>query len=84
MWNTFNLKEIEDYVYLYNMQDVLTSLVVAMDFMKKMSANFYLSSLKFVTPASLSWNFTLNIIKIEPELLTDVIMVLDYKTNIMG
>ena len=84
MWSIFNLKEIEDYVYLYNMQNVLTSLVVAIDFMKKMSSNFYLNPLKFVTPASLSWNFTLNITKIKLELLTDVIMVLDYKTNIMG
>ena len=37
-----------------------------------------------LTPASLSWNSPLNITKIELELLTDVIMVLDYETNIMG
>lgn len=47
------------------MQDVLTSLIVDLNFMKKMSAKFNLSPLIFVAPSLLSWNFALNITKLE-------------------
>ena len=40
------MKEIEDYIFLYNMQDVLTSLAVDIDFMKKMRSKFNLSHFK--------------------------------------
>ena len=43
MWSLLRLKEIKDYIYLYNMQDVLPSLAVDIDFMTNMSAKFNLN-----------------------------------------
>ena len=50
----FYMKGKEDYVCLYNMQDVLTSLTLIIDFVKKMSAKLYLNFLNILTLASFS------------------------------
>ena len=54
MWNTFNMKEMRDYVYLYNMQNVLASLAVDIYIMKITSGKFNHNPLNFVTIASFS------------------------------
>ena len=64
------MKEI-DYVYLYNMQDVLTSLAVDINFTKNMSPKFNLNPLNFVTLGLFSCESTQKITKTELELLTD-------------
>lgn len=65
VWNVFKIKEIEDYVFLCNVQDALTSLAVDIDFMKTVRAKFNLNPLNFVTLTSLSWECTLKITKNE-------------------
>ena len=50
------MKEIEHDVFLYNMQDVLTSLAVDIDFMKNMRAKFNLNHLNFVALPAFHWN----------------------------
>ena len=61
----FKIKEIEDYVFLCNVQDALTSLAVDIDFMKTVRAKFNLNPLNFATLTSLSWECTLKITKNE-------------------
>lgn len=63
VWNAFNMKEKEDYVYLYNMQEVSISLVVDIDFMENVSAKFNLILSNFVMFALFSWECALKIKK---------------------
>ena len=67
MWNTFRMKEIEDYVYLCNMQDVLAPMA---------------ADINFVILASFSWEYTLKITKTEFKQLTNVNTILDYENGI--
>ena len=76
IWNASNMKEKEHYVYFYNMQNVLTSLAVDIDFMKNMSTKFNFNHLNFVM---LAWKCALEISEIEFELIIDVNMIFDYK-----
>ena len=83
--NAFKLKEIKEYVHLYNMQDVLISLAVNIDFMKNMPPKFDFNPLNFVTLASFSWEYALKMTKIELQLPTDVdTTILDYENCIRG
>ena len=66
------------------MEDVLTSLTLDIDFMKKLSPNFNLNSLNFVTFDSLLWECALKVTKIELDLLRNVNMILDYENSITG
>lgn len=84
VWNTFDVKKLKYYVHLYDMEDVLTSLTLDIDFMKKLSPNFNLNSLNFVTFDSLLWECALKVTKIELELLRNVNMILDYENSITG
>lgn len=63
------MNEIENYMYLYKILDVLTTLAIDQDFTKKMSAKFNLKPLNFVALALYSRECTLKITKIEFELL---------------
>ena len=67
MWNSFRMKEIENYVYLCNMQDILTPL----------AANIH-----FVILVSFSWEYTIKITKIDFKQLTNVNTILDYENGI--
>ena len=49
-----------------------------------MSTKLILNYLNIVTFASFLWDCTLKITKIEPKLLTDVDMILDYRKAIRG
>ena len=80
--NAFSLKVIK--ILLYNMQDVLISFAVNVDFMKNMSAKFNLNPLSFVTFGSFSLECALKINKIELGLLTDVNIILDCENGIRG
>ena len=51
MWNKFKIKALKNYVYLYDMQDVCTSLAFIIDSMTKMSTKFIPNFLNFVTLA---------------------------------
>lgn len=84
VWNTFNVKKLKYYVHLYDMEDVLTSLTLEIDFIKKLSPNFNLNYLNFVTFDSLLWECALKVTKIELELLRNVNMILDYASSITG
>ena len=53
------MKEIEDYVFLCNMQEVLAPLAVDINFKKNMRAKFDFSPSNFVTLTSFSWECTL-------------------------
>lgn len=65
------MKGLEDYVNLYKMQDVLTSLATDIHFTKNTREKFNLNPLNFVTLALFSWECTLKITKTELKLLTD-------------
>lgn len=57
------MKEMKDYVFLYNMED--TSLAVDINFAKNMSAKFNLNTLHyFVTLASLTWEYAVENLKL--------------------
>ena len=66
------------------MRDVLTLLVVNIDFMKNLSAKFNLNSVTFAVLGLHSWECSLKITEIELESLTDVDMLLDYENGIKG
>lgn len=82
MWNKFKIKELKNYVYLYDMQDVCTSLAFIIDLMAKMSTKFIPNFLNFVTLALFLWECARKITEIKLELLTDVNMTLDYENRI--
>ena len=63
------MKEIEGYVYLYNMLGLLTSLSIYINFMKNMSSKFNRNLLNSVTLASFSLENTLTITEIEQMLI---------------
>ena len=44
--NWFTMKKIEDYIFLHNMYDILTSLAIDVDFMKNISPKFNLNPFK--------------------------------------
>lgn len=57
------MKEMKDYVFLYNMQD--TSLAVDINSTKNMSAKFNLNTLHyFVMLASLTWEYAVENLKL--------------------
>ena len=64
------------------MRDVLTLLVVNIDFIKNLSAKFNLTPVKFIVLGLYSWECTLKITEIELEPLTDVDMLPDYENDI--
>ena len=64
------MKEIEGYVYLYNMLGLLTSLSIYINFMKNMSSKFNRNLLNSVTLASFSLENTLTITEIEQMLIS--------------
>ena len=68
VWNAFKGKDNGNYVFLYNVQDVLTSLTVDIDLMKTVSAKCNLNHLNYVMLALFSWECTLKITKMELEL----------------
>lgn len=76
------MKEPEDYTFLYNLQNVLTSLAVDIEFMKNISAKINVKLLNFLALALLSWGNTLKVIKVQLELLTAVDMMHDYEDTI--
>lgn len=78
------MKEIKSYVFLYNLQDVLTSLIAVIDFMKNMNAKFNPNPLLFLTFDSFSTEYTLKAAKKELELVREVGIILDYQNAIKG
>lgn len=65
--NAFTLKEIKEHVPLYNMQDVLKSLTVEINFMENISSKFCLDPVNFVTLASFLWECAVKVTKMELE-----------------
>ena len=76
------MKQIEICLYLYNMQNVLISLAVDVDFIKNMSGKFNLKPLNFVPISLFVWECTLKMIELE--LLTDVEIMFDYENAFRG
>ena len=76
------MKEAEGYTFLYNLQNVLTSLAVDIEFMKNISAKINVKLLNFLALALLSWGNTLKVIKVQLELLTAVDMMHDFEDTI--
>ena len=76
VWETFEMKNLEDYHNLYNQADVLLLADVYENFRNICIKNYNLDPAHYYTAPGLAWDAALKITKVELELLSDIDMLL--------
>ena len=84
VWETFEMKNLEDYHNLYNRVDVLLLADVFENFRDICIKNYKLDPAHYYTAAGLAWDATLKVTEVELELLSDIDMLLMVEKGIRG
>ena len=84
VWETFEMKNLEDYHKLYNKVDVLLLSDVFENFREICITNYNLDPAHYYTAPGLAWDAALKVTKVELELLSDMDMLLMVKKGIRG
>ena len=84
VWETFQMKNLEDYHNLYNQVDVLLLVDVFENFRDICIKNHKLDPAHYYTAPGLAWDAALKITKVELELLSDIDMLLMVEKGIRG
>ena len=84
VWETFEMKNLEDYHNLYNQVDVLLLGDVFENFRDICIKNHKLDPTHYYTAPGLAWDAALKITKVELELLSDIDMLLMVEKGIRG
>ena len=84
VWETFEMKNLEDYHNLYNKVDVLLLSDVFENFREICITNYNLDPAHYYTAPALDWDAALKVTKVELELLSDMDMLLMVKKGIRG
>ena len=84
VWETFEMKNLEDYHNLYNRVDVLLLADVFEKFRDICIKNYKLDHAHYYTAPGLAWDAALKVTKVELELLSDMDMLLMVEKGIRG
>ena len=84
VWETFEMKNLEDYHNLYNRVDVLLLADVFENFRDICIKNYNLDPAHYYTAPGLAWDAALKTTKVELELLSDIDMLLMVEKGIIG
>ena len=84
VWETFDMKNLEDYHNLYNRVDVLLLADVFENFRDICIKNYKLDPAHYYTAQGLAWGAALKVTKVELELLSDIDMLLMVEKGITG
>ena len=84
VWETFEMKNLEDYHNLYNRVDVLLLVDVFENFREICIKNYNLDPAHYYTAPGLAWDAALKTTKVELELLSDMDMLLMVEKGIRG
>ena len=84
VWETFEMKTLEDYHNLYNKLDVLLLADVFENFRDICIKNYDLDPAHYYTAPGLSWDASLKITDVKLELLSDIDMLLMVEKGIRG
>ena len=84
VWETFEMKTLEDYHNLYNKLDVLLLADVFENFRDICIKNYNLDPAHYYTAPGLSWDAALKITDVKLELLSDIDMLLMVEKGIRG
>ena len=84
VWETFEMKNLEEYHNLYNRVDVLLLADVFENFRDICIKNYKLDPAHYYTVPGLAWDAALKVTKVELELLSDIDMLLMVKKGIRG
>ena len=84
VWETFEIKTLEDYHNLYNNLDVLLLADVFENFRDICIKNYNLDPAHYYTAPGLSWDASLKITNVKLELLSDIDMLLMVEKGIRG
>ena len=84
VWETFEMKTLQDYHDLYNEADVLLLADVFENFRDICIKNYKLDPGHYYTAPGLAWDAALKVTKVELELLTDIDMLLMVEKGIRG
>ena len=84
VWETFEMKNLEDYHNLYNRVDVLLLADVFENFREICIRNYKLDLAHYYTAPGLDWDAALKVIQVKLELLSDIDMLLMVEKGIRG
>ena len=84
VWETFEMKNLEDYHNLYNRVDVLLLTYVLENFRDICIKNYKLDPAHYYTAPGLAWDAALKVTKVKLELLSDMDMLLMVEKGIRG
>ena len=84
VWETFEMKNLEDYHNLYNRVDVLLLADVFENLRDICIKNYYLDPAHYYTAPGLAWDAALKVTKVKLELLSDMDMLLMVEKGIRG
>ena len=84
VWETFEMKNLEDYHNLYNRVDVLLLADVFENFRDICIKNYKLDPAHYYTAPDLAWDAALKVTEVELELLSDIDMLLMVEKGIRG
>ena len=84
VWETFEMKNLEDYHNLYNRVDVLLLADVFENFRDICIKNYKLDPAHYYTARGLAWNAALKVTEVKLELLSDIDLLLMVEKGIRG
>ena len=84
VWETFEMKNLEDYHNLYNRADVLLLADVFENFRDICIKNYKLDTAHYYTAPGLAWDAALKVTEVKLELLSDMDMLLMVEKGIRG
>ena len=84
VWETYEMKNLEDYHNLYNQVDVLLLIDVFENFRDICIKNYKLDPAHYYTAPGLAWDAALKVTEVKLELLSDIDMLLMVEKGIRG
>ena len=84
VWETFEMKNLEDYHNLYNRVDVLLLADVFENFRNICIKNYKLDPAHYYTAPGLAWDAALKVTEVKLQLLSDIDMLLMGEKGIRG